>query len=221
MAYLYLLSESDNDDAFYTTCVEQLTGKTLEVISTRLRRGGGLPELRSKLPILLRQIKHTGYVEDTFFVVALDNDRSPVHPLHEQRPGLSMKDRQKVCRYCEIREMIHDILGDQDEWPIPGAIAVPVEMLESWLLLICNGEKYQGEDALPLFAKKDQKGARDFYTPHNPPDQLKDLCEFERHQLDIESTIAFVAYCARQVDPDDLATRAPSFALFKQQVDTW
>ncbi len=221
MAFLYLLSESDNDDAFFKACVERLTGRTLELVSRRLRRGGGLSELRSKSRILLGQIKHTGYVEETFFLIALDNDRSPVHPTHERRSGLSIKEKQKTCRFCEIDEVIRSILGERDEWPIPGAVAVPVEMLESWLLLICHGEKHRDEASLPPFARQDQKRARDFYAPKKPPDQLKDLCDLEKQERGIDTTLEFVVDCAGRLDPDDLAARAPSFALFKRQLDSW
>lgn len=221
MAFLYLLSESDNDDAFYKACVERLTGKSLDLVSRRLRRGGGLSELLSKSRILLGQIKHTGYVEETFFLIALDNDRSPVHPSHEQRSGLSKKEREKVCRYCEIDSLIQSTLGERDAWPIPGAIAVPVEMLESWLLLICDGETYRDEASLPPFKRTDQKLARDFYKPKDPPEQLKDLCDLEKQERGIDAALEFVAYCAGRIDPDDLAARAPSFALFKRQVDSW
>ena len=179
-----------------------------------------LRELRSKSRILLGQIKHTGFVADTFFLIALDNDRSPVHPTHERRAGLSRKERQKDCRYCEINSVIRSILGERDEWPIPGAIAVPVEMLESWLLLICNAQTYQDEASLPPFATKEGKLARDFYAPRKSPDQLKDLCDLEKNNLDI-GTDGFIAYCVGRLDPDDLAARAPSFALFRRQVDAW
>ncbi len=221
MAYLYLLSESDNDDAFFKACVERLTGKTVELVSRRLRRGGGLSELRSKSRILLGQIKHTGYVEETFFLIALDNDRNPVHTTHERRSGLSRKEKQKTCRFCEIDEVIQSFLGERHEWSIQGAIAVPVEMLESWLLLICDGEKHRDEASLPPFARQDQKLARDFYASKRPPDQLKDLCDFEKQERCIDATLEFVAYCAGRLDPDDLAARAASFALFKRQVDSW
>ena len=221
MAFLWLLSESDNDDAFFKACVERLTGKTLELVSRRLRRGGGLSELRSKSRILLGQIKHTGYVEETFFLIALDNDRSPVHPTHEQHSGLSEKERQKGCRYCEIDALIQRMLGERGQWPIPGAVAVPVEMLESWLLLICQGEKYQDEASLPPFAKKDRSLASNYYSPKNPPDQLKDLRDLEKQERGIDATLEFVAYCAGRLDPDDLAARAPSFALLKRQLDSW
>ena len=221
MAFLWLLSESDNDDAFFKACVERLTGKTLELVSRRLRRGGGLAKWRRFSRLMLQQIQDSGYVEETFFLIALDNDRSPVHPTHEQRSGLSKKERQKGCRYCEIDSLIQSILGEREEWPIQGAVAVPVEMLESWLLLICQGEKHRDEASLPRFARKDQKLARDFYAPKNPPDQLKDLCDFEKQERGIGGALEFVAYCARRLDLDDLAARAPSFALFKRQVDSW
>ncbi len=170
---------------------------------------------------MLQQIQQSGYVEETFFLIALDNDRSPVHPTHEQRPGLSIKEKQKTCRFCEIDEVIQSFLGERHEWPIQGAVAVPVEMLESWLLLICQGEKHRDEASLPPFARQDQKLARDFYASKRPPDQLKDLCDLEKQERGIDAALEFFAYCAGRFDPDDLAARAPSFALFKRQVDSW
>ena len=77
MAFLYLLSESDNDHAFYEACVERLTGKTVECIHLKLRLGSGIAEWRTISCLMLQHIMHTGYVEETFFLIALDNDRSP------------------------------------------------------------------------------------------------------------------------------------------------
>ena len=115
MAFLYLLSESDNDHAFYEACVERLTGKTVERTHLKLRLGSGIAEWRTISRLMLQDIMHTGYVEETFFLIALDNDRSPVHPTHEQRSGLSEKERQKGCRYCEIDALIQSILGERDD----------------------------------------------------------------------------------------------------------
>jgi hypothetical protein len=50
---------------------------------------------------------------------------------------------------------------------------------------------------------------------------LKDLCDLEKQERGIDATLEFVAYCVGRLDPDDLAARAPSFALFKTQVDSW
>ena len=203
MAYLWLLSESDNDDAFYKACVERLTGKTVHLVPRKLRKGSGLSALRSNSRLMLQQIQQSGYSDDTFFLIAWDNDRSPVHPKHEQRSGLSKKERQKGCRYCEIESVIRSTLGERNVWPIPGAIAVPVEMLESWLLLICDGEHYRDEASLPPFAGKDQKPARDFYAPKNPPDQLKDLCDIEKNKLEID-TRGFIVHCAGRLGCIDI-----------------
>jgi hypothetical protein len=106
MAFLWLLSESDNDDAFFKACVERLTGKTVELISRRPRLGSGISKWRRFSRLMLQDIKRTGYVEETFFLVALDNDRSPAHPTHERRRGLSEKEKQKVCRYCEVERPV-------------------------------------------------------------------------------------------------------------------
>ncbi|WP_456427130.1 hypothetical protein [Rhodocaloribacter sp.] len=221
MNYLYILSESDNDDLFFKGCIERITGRSFEIIPYRLRKGGGIPEVRGKGPVLLRQIKHTGPVDDTFFLIALDNDRSPVHPEHKSRHRLSRQDRRKRCRFCELETLVHGILGPREEWPIPGAVAVPVEMLESWLLLIVNPEVHKNEASLPIFSTKEHAQALRYYAPGAPPDQLKDLTTSERRALGLETTRDFLKHCTHALDPEDLAERAPSFALFKVQVDAW
>ena len=220
MAQLWLLSESDNDDAFFKACVERLIGKSVQLVPRRLRPGSGVTMLRSNSHLMLQQIQQSGYAEETFFLIAWDNDRSPVHPTHERRPGLSKKERQNVCRYCEIDSMIRNILGERADSPILGTVAVPVEMLESWLLLICNAEKYRDEASLPPFPRKDKPLALKYYSRKNPPNQLKDLRDIEMQKLGMD-TGRFIVHCASRLDPNDLAARAPSFALFKSQVDSW
>lgn len=225
MNFIYILSEDDNDDLFYKGCAEKITGKSFDVIPRRLRKGGGISEVRKYMPILFREIKYTGYVENTFFVIALDNDRSPTHPKHEKLPDLhklSKKEQRKACRFCEIERISHQVLGNNRKtWPIKGAIAVPVQMIESWLLLICNQKQYQHETKLPIFARKESKLAQLYYTPKKPDDQLKDLCEIEKRRLHVETNRDFCAYCAKNLVPGDLQKIAQSFALFKKQVELW
>lgn len=217
MGYLYLLSEDDNDDAFYHRCVERLTGKSLELIPTRLRRGGGLSEVRSMARLFFKNIAYTGYVEDTYFVIAVDNDRSPVHPTHARLPHLRGQDARKQCRYCELDHLVTNILGeDRSAWPIPGAIAVPVEMLESWLLLIVNPSL----SPLPIFAYRNQPSAKQYYGNQVPP-QLKDLRNEARQQLGMGSNLEFCQHCAEHLAPTVLSQLSESFAQFKAQVDSW
>ncbi|MCP4658900.1 MAG: hypothetical protein GY856_26105 [bacterium] len=225
MNYLHILSEDDNDDAFYKRCVEKLTGEAFFLISRRLRRGGGISQVRRYMNILFDDIRHTGPVENTFFVVALDNDRSPVHPEHEKLPGvhkLPKKEQRKVCRFCEIEREARQALGEnREEWPIKGAIAVPVQMMESWLLLICNGEEYDTEANLPVFAKKDSGLARLYYAPRKPTDQLKDLRNIERRRLSIASSWELCVDCGNHLIPEELRERSDSFVQFEDQVKEW
>jgi len=60
--FIYILSEDDNDDAFYKGCIEKMTGKSYDLISRRLRKGGGISQVRKYMPILLRDIRYTGHV---------------------------------------------------------------------------------------------------------------------------------------------------------------
>ncbi len=144
--FIYILSEDDNDDAFYKGCIEKMTGKSYDLISRRLRKGGRISQVRKYMPILLRDIRYAGHVDNTFFVIALDNDRSPAHPNHEKLPGfhkLPKKEQRKTCRFCEIERVVVQILGDdREKWPIRGATAVPVQMMESWLLMKSGGFRF-------------------------------------------------------------------------------
>jgi hypothetical protein len=225
MNYLHLLSEDDNDDVFYRSCLSKITAQSYEVISKRLRKGGGLREVRKKLPILLNQLKYTGEVPNTFFLVAIDNDRSPIHANHERSGDLSKlskADQKKDCRYCEVGRVIESVLGsDRGAWPIPGVIAIPVEMIESWQLLICNPNQYDQEQNLPIFPEKSKSSARLYHTPSNVPEQLKDLVDKEKARQGLRSTLDFYRYCADKLDVTDLMARSPSFTQFAQQVAVW
>jgi hypothetical protein len=223
--WVYILSESDYDDLFYNFCLEAMTGQQYQLISQRLRRGGGISSVRRGIRYLLQQIKHTGRVENTFFVIALDNDRSPVHPHHARIPDshkLPRKEQEQQCRFCEIERTVKQVLGEErQDWPIKGAFAVPVQMLESWLLLISNKEAYQHERELPVFAWKSQTSAQQYYAPNKPDDQLKDLKELEKAKANMISEEDFYLYCIEMLVAAELSEISPSFALFKEQVDLW
>jgi hypothetical protein len=223
--FIYILSESDIDDIYYSLCVEKIKEQAYKLIPRRLRRGGGISQVRRYLRILLKNIRYSGEVENTFFVIAYDNDRSPAHPTHRQIPNigkLPKNERRKACRFCELEITACEILGaDRNTWPIKGAIAVPVQMLESWLLLICNREEYKNEASLPLFARKSMPLAKIYYAPREPENQLKDLVELEKRKSGITSTEDFCLYCIEQLTPEELALVSPSFSLFMGQLEGW
>lgn len=216
MAYLYLITEDDNDDLFFERCLEQLTGLSFHLMPVRFR--GGIKEVRRISRFTLKTIQRTGRVQDCYFVIVMDNDRSPEHPHHRLVPKIQ-NDENNKCRFCEIQQTIEHELGtDQSQWPIKGAWAVPVEMLESWLLLILHPEWNQTD--LPIFPERNKLVAQQYYG-NRLTDQLKDLCEQEKTQWNILGNGEFCLACAEQLDSQQLAQQSPSFALFKQQIENW
>jgi hypothetical protein len=210
----YLLSEDDFDDAVYVYILEVLLARRVDLNPMRLRRGGGLGEVRKKLPLLLSHVRRSGLVDDTCFVIAIDNDRAREHPAHQALAHT----RDEPCRHCAMEQAIHEQMPDG--WPIPGACAVPVQMIESWLLLLHDPVRYPREADLPVCAWSTQETARRLYGPRPPP-QLKDLVEAALHAGGTPAKVDFALACALRLDPEDLATRSPSFDRFRSQVARW
>ncbi|MGH7440167.1 MAG: hypothetical protein ACRENE_31125, partial [Polyangiaceae bacterium] len=182
-----------------------------DVIRLRLRRGGGVSEVRKKLRLLLAHIRYTGVQPDTYFVVGMDNDRALEHPSHQPLPHSD----ETPCRHCALMNALHS--GMPDGWPIPGAIAVPVQMIESWLLLMHDRAPYPAESALPPFARKDQPAARQLLGP-SPAPQLKDLVDLARGE---QTPLEFALGCVLTLDAKALAARSPSFERFCDQILAW
>jgi hypothetical protein len=210
MARVYILSEDDFDDQVYVYVLETLLGARVDPIPLRLRRGGGVGEVRKKLPLLLAAIRRAGPIDDTYFVVSLDNDRVPEHEQHAPRAH--------GCRHCELDDAIR--LAMPDGWPIPGAVAVPVQMIEAWLLLMYDPARYVREATLPQCGRRDQAVARGIYGAEPPP-QLKDLVEMDQRASGSSTKSDFALACVLRLDPDGLAVRSPSFAHFRRQVSSW
>jgi hypothetical protein len=211
MATVYLLSEDDFDEQVYVFVLEGLLSSRVEPVPLRLRRGGGLGEVRKKLPLLLKIIQRTGSQEGMRFVVGIDNDRAVEHPTHEAKPY----SKSEPCRHCGLTDAIHAEMPDG--WLIPGAIAVPVQMIEAWLLLMHAPEKYRDEASLPACPWRDRPAARSVYGD-DPPPQLKDLFDAERGA---SSKADFALECVLKLDATDLAARSPSFARLRDAVTTW
>lgn len=221
MNYLYLITEDDNDDLFFEGCLERITGLTftLDQTSRRLRPGDGDSAVRRTLLRLLNKIEQIGKVDDVYLVIAIDNDRAPTHPEHEQLSGLGKADQRRTCRICNLQEILESKLGsDASTWPIKVAIAVPVEMLESWLLIIRGAEP----STLPIFGSKSKPSAKKYYDQKKIPDQLKELCTIEIQNSSCDDMADFCLECATELlDPNDLAKKSPSFTHFKDQVERW
>lgn len=220
MPFLYVLTESDYDSSFYHRCIEKITKISFDLTPTITRKTGGFSEVKMYLKIFLQQMKYTGKMKDAFFLIAVDNDRSPEHPNHEKIEGLSKKESSNKCRFCYVKDKVEEIFGkEKSSWPVKGAIVIPVQMLESWLILICSSNK--NENSLPLFSKKKSIIAKKYYAKQEVPNQLKELCQIEKFNLSINSKEEFYSYCIENLDLNDLATRSSSFDLFQKQIIEW
>lgn len=218
MNTLAILAEDDSDEIFYEACAERITGLSFEKVdSLRIRKNGGISAVRTALPAFLNDLKGLSQMGNAYFIIALDNDRAPEHPDHTKIEGLSRRDRSQRCRFCKLNSAITEVFGhDQNRWPAKGAIAVPVQMLESWILLAI--EPSRGE--LPLFSRKNSSSARVFYSGA-PPDQLKDLCKAAKNEVGIESNSEFFLDVAGRLEIEEVCVESPSFQSFKEQLDSW
>ena len=217
MAWLYILSEGERDELFYERIAERVTGQTFERPSDfRLRHGANWKTALAGGRLLLNRVKHWTEPQEVAVILAIDNDRAPGHPgsLPHPRP-LVGHDLKKPPRYPAVVKMVADALGtDRDAWPVKVAVAMPVEMIESWVLQLCDPQR----PALPLFAEAIQPSARAYYGAAPPP-QLKDLCKSEA----AASGRPLDEYFWRAAEEDIEAAIAisPSFRMFAEELAQW
>ena len=169
--YLYILCEGERDEMFYERLCERLTGHTY-ILPTdfRLRRGANWKTAMAGAVLLVNRFKHWPERQDIGLIIAVDNDRAPGHPgspLPHPRP-LPPMDLKKPERYPALIRMLEKALGpDRSAWPVDVALAMPVEMIESWLLVLLE----PGCPDLPLFSEAKQALPSQYYGG-NPPPQL-------------------------------------------------
>ncbi|MDB6174109.1 MAG: hypothetical protein JWL59_3420 [Chthoniobacteraceae bacterium] len=217
MAYLYILSEGDKDELFYQILAERITGQTFDQPSNfRLRNGSNWKTAQAQGRLLLNCVKHWSAQQDIAVILAIDNDRAPGHPGSSPHPrALKGADLRKMPRYLLLLEMVTNALGtNRTEWPVKVAVAIPVEMIESWVLQLCNPTRA----TLPLFAESNQRSARDYYQGAPPP-QLKDLCKFEADAL--EKPLDEYFWHAAEQDLDAAAAMSPSLKMFVDELKQW
>ena len=225
MKPLYLLTEDDSDDLIYEAFAERVTGSVFTPSSRRMRRGSGIGAVRASLKLLLAEARRMAAGSGAHFVLAMDNDRAPHTAAADslpaaQRSRLEKMDARKSDRHAGLLSVLEETLGrDRSRWPVSAAIAVPVEMIESWLLLIARGG--QAAD-LPRFSRRDSALSRHFHQPAEPPPQLKDLRDAAWVEDGFPNCQEWaLSLVMEKLDAADLAQRSPSFALFKSWLDGW
>ena len=216
--YLYILCEGEKDEMFYERFAERVTGMSfMQPHDFRVRHGANFKTAIATARLLLDRVKHWTGQQDVAVIVAVDNDRAPGHP-GSAPPArtLPKSDQKKGARYPALKKMLADKLGsDPAAWPVDAALAVPVEMIESWLLLLLDPHQTD----LPLYAEASQRTARDYYGG-TPPPQLKDLRNSSANQrnVTVEELFLEAADCG---DLTQLAQASPSYALFQNDLQSW
>ncbi len=222
MNVLYVVSESDADAEFYALCVQRLCGEAPRLVLLRNSKNQDVTAVTATLDLGLKQaVKAAGSTRQAGFIGAMDNDRAP-HPENAgglQRERLTPPEQQREDRRKWMLEVVTDWLGKhRAAWPLPVALAVPVEMLESWLVMIFRPEPLQ---PARHFSWAESPGARDYYHPEPPPPQWKDLCLELQAALGKPDRESFFLYAAERLDAVALAERSASFAEFKAMVEAW
>ena len=218
MSYLYILSEGERDELFYELIVKRVTGCTFERPSDfRARPGENWKTVQAKGRVLLSLDKRWKDQQDIAVIIAIDNDRAPGHPgslLPHPRP-LVGHDLKKEPRYPALTKMVTEALGtDRDTWPVDVTVGMPVEMIESWVLLLSNPYR----PVLPLFGEAIQPSTRAYYGV-TPPPQLKDLCKTEAADLGKQLDEYF--WHATEQDIETATTVSPSFKMFVDELKSW
>lgn len=225
MSILYLVTESSNDALFYTLCAMRFTGLALLPTQMKNRKGDGEAAVRTQIKYALRQARAAAQGDEpVFFIVAIDNDRSP-HPENEARPPdgtglersrLSAQEQKRRARLEFINSVIASTLGaNHAASRLAVAVAVPVEMIEGWIV---RAQREHPPQPTPHFSSSAQLKCREYYGPSDPPSQWKDLEAEERGAM---SRAEFYEKVVRDLDVDALAARSLSFRMFKEQLDAW
>ena len=221
MSLLYLVAESNADEEFYAACAARLTGQQFEKCALRNRKGDGVDAVKRQLKNAVVMAKASaGGPEPVFFLAAIDNDRAP-HPENAglDRSRLIPEERSRPAREPWMRETVEEVLTkNRDAWSLHVALAVPVEMIESWIVRARRAAEPQ---PTPHFSKADSDRARRYYAPVEPPRQWKALAAEEQRKCEHTDKLAFYEQVVRELDADALAARSLSFRMFKVWLDAW
>lgn len=226
MALLYLVTESDRDALFYEQCAARLTGCVFSWSRPlRNRKGDGSAAVQRQIEYALRQACGAAQgQEEVCFIVAIDNDRTP-HPENAPtliRERLSAAEQKRTARLPLMQEAVHRVLGhDAAAWPLRVALAVPVEMVESWIVKALDADLPGGP--APHFSWQHQQRARAYYAPAEAPPQWKDLERAAREACGYECDADFYRHATIAIAQslDSLTARAESFRLFHAQLAAW
>ncbi len=216
--HLYILCEGELDEVFYERLAERVTGQTFLIDQElRYRPGANWKTVFASARLLINRFKHFTAKQDIGVIIAVDNDRASGHPAGRAYPRpLSKADQNKEPRHAKLMDMLRSALGvDRHTWPVEVALAVPVEMIESWVLVLLD----PSQQDLPPFAEASSHSAGLYYAGMSPPPQLKDLCEAEADARKVSKQDLF--WMAVEKPLKAACEASGSFKLFVSDLETW
>jgi hypothetical protein len=215
--YLYILCEGELDEMFYERIAERVTGETFQSDEEfRVRQGSNWKTAIATAQLLLNRFKGWKTPQEVAVIIAVDNDRAPGHPGGRAYPRpLPKADQKKESRYPKLAALVKESLGeDPQQWPVKVALAVPVEMIESWVLTLLDPDR----EELPVFSEASGELARQYYEG-KPPPQLKDLRDEEAAKRGLSRDELF--WAAAGSDLGTGASVSPSLQLFLNDLKSW
>ncbi len=216
--FLYILCEGERDEVFYEGLAERITGLSFtKPADFRLRRGSNWKTAIAAAILLLNRFRNWNDPQEIAVIIAVDNDRAPGHPGSEPSPRpLPSPDQKKAPRHPDLVRKVAEALGqDRGKWPVEVALAVPVEMIESWLIPLLDSKCAE----LPLFSEAAQPLTRLYYGKR-PPSQLKDIRKELGATLGLTADELFLK-AAAEGDLHALAERSASFRMFREELLSW
>lgn len=228
-ARLYLLSESEFDDAFLRVIVSRITRWEVPCDETRHAchhysftgvNDDNEGEILAFFQTLRAKARTLGGDSDVFLIVVRDNDRGPFSPAPadpETTYPLPLAKLNRLRQLERCRDII--ITADDDEPVYPCAVGISVQMIESWIILANDTDLT--ESTLPLFASKYQTTVKGHFAAQGQstvPKQLKDLYDEISSNARRRMRRDFNRQVAEKADLDSLATRSPSFAAFVSEL---
>jgi hypothetical protein len=226
MNVLYIAAESDLDADFYKLCAEWITGIGFpdELMETlKVRKRSGVDAVRRLMRDLLLVAKSRAKAgEQVHFIASMDNDRAP-HTENEKRlsrEALCEEEKERTSRIVWMDEATRKVLGENPAaWAVKMAVAVPVEMIESWIIQILQPEIEPL--ALPHFSRADSTRAKLYYKRPDPPPQCKDVAASLRERSPGLTDEDYRIQVVMKLDAEALAARSLSFSRFKNDLEQW
>jgi hypothetical protein len=226
MAMLYLVTESHRDALFYQKCATRLRGSEFSWVAMHPYRkvgDGGSAQVQKHLRFALIQARSMAQGEEAVcLIAAIDNDRTP----HEenrttlQRHKLSEQEARRPSRLQWIESTVANVLGD-DQGSLRIALAVPVEMVEAWIVKALGPEIPTHQ--LPHFSRQAQPKAQKYYQPNQAPPQWKDLERQARMDCGWDDDEQFYEHAATEIAARaaEFSANSVSFKHFHDQICGW